>query len=188
MSFVLLGILNSQVSGAPAGAGAYDLLETTTLTSSASSVTFDNLDTVAADYKHLQIRVVTKMAGTGGALSNLLQFNSDTASNYRSHFLEGNGSTVASFESGSTNKIFIGVGSNLSEANVFGASVIDILDFSDTSKNTTVRSLGGSATRAISLISGLYNITAAITSISIIPETPDYQIGSRFSLYGIRAA
>ena len=37
--------------------GAYDLLETTTLTSSASSVTFSGLGSYT-DYKHLQIRMV----------------------------------------------------------------------------------------------------------------------------------
>jgi hypothetical protein len=37
MSFMLLGILNAQAAGG-GGAGAFDLLETTTLATSASSV------------------------------------------------------------------------------------------------------------------------------------------------------
>ena len=163
MSFMLLGILNSQVSGG--GAGAFDLLETTTLTSSAASVTFSGLDAYS-DYKHLQLRMVTRLNYASTGLANLdLTFNSDTAANYKNHFLRGTGSVVESAAQ-SYSAIRFGQAATYSSstANSFGASVIDILDFSSSNKNTTARNLSGalvSGQTSIRLESGLWINTNA---------------------------
>ena len=193
MSLVLLGILNSQAEGA-GGAGAYDLLETQVLGSSAASVTFTGLDTLAAGYQHLQIRgTVRKDAGTGEFGDSIqLVFNSDTGLNYAYHDLNGNGSAVASFAVASDDSIVIRdiTPRSGSTANIFGAFVTDILDFSSSTKNTTTRTLGGSTLPSgetdINLASGLYNNTSAITSIAISPTSPGFITGSRFSLYGVK--
>jgi len=185
MSFVLLGILNSQAAGAGA-AGAYDLLETTTLASSASSVSFTGLGSYS-DYKHLQIRAVTQSdRGSSGVSDTLATFNSDTGANYAMHWLQGNGSSVSSTNSTSRNNIYLNQ-APLTSANGFNAFVADILDFSSSSKNTTVRSFAGgkNSTERIFLISGLYNSTSAITSMTITDES-NFVTGSRFSLYGVR--
>jgi hypothetical protein len=180
-----LGILAA--AGGAVAVDSYDLLATEILTASQSSITFGSLGTYAADYQHLQIRMVARVAGTGGARSSLLQFNADSGNNYNGHFLIGNGSSVSSFSSGLTNKIFLGISGNLSETNQFGASVVDILDPFVTLKNTTVRTLGGKSSNEIGLISGFYINTAAITEIKLLPEASPFQIGSRFSLYGLKA-
>lgn len=178
-----LGIL----AASGVSAGSFDLLESQVLTGTASSVTFSSLSTYASTYQHLQLRIVTRMGGTGGAKSNLLRFNGISTSSYKSQFLLGNGSAVSSF-SGSGTNIFLGIGGNLATSNRFGAAVIDILDPFETTKIKVTRSLGGEAASELTLISGLWNSTAAVSSITLIPETADYQIGSRFSLYGIKAA
>lgn len=68
-------------------------------------------------------------------------------------------------------------------------SIVDILDFSSTTKNKTVRTLTGSAysaTQQIKLMSGSWSNTAAITSITLFEIPGAYQAGSRFSLYGLK--
>jgi hypothetical protein len=190
MSFILLGILNAQAAGAGA-AGAYDLLETQILTSSATSVEFTGLGDYS-DYKHLQLRMTARstLADVGGVTMQI-RLNSDSGNNYARHRLQGDGSSVSSGAEASRNSMELGVYTFNNEATgIFGASVIDILDFSNSSKNSTLRSLDGwtaSGTNRIALRSGLWNNTAAVTSVLVIPGFDrSFLTGSRFSLYGIK--
>ena len=181
MSLVLLGILNSQAAGAGV-AGAYDLLETEVLATSAS-VTFTGLGAYS-DYKHLQLRIVGGVTTTGGFLDNFnIRLNSDSGVNYYTHQLQGDGSSVAS--SGfSSDKIQFQ--DTLPRDSLFGALVIDILDFSSTSKNTTLRCLAGGTNTSennIGLYSGLWVNTNAVTQLDLYDT---YKAGSRFSLYGVK--
>ena len=189
MSFMLLGILNSQAAGG--GGAAFDLLETTTLTTSASSVTFSGLGAYS-DYKHLQIRyMIQYINGTTGTTAMNLQLNNDTGSNYAKHQLTGNGSTVTSGATTSSSNIQLNdAGTRPSETNNFSSGIIDFLDFSSSSKNTTIRALYGATTPSESyvyLTSGLWNSTSAVTSIKHFSVSGfSYAIGSRFSLYGVK--
>ena len=186
MSLVLLGILNSQASAAGGGA-AYDLLETQVLTSSASSVTFTGLGSYS-DYKHLQIRAVARDTRATTQSSGRITINSDTGANYAFHNLKGDGSSVTSSGLGSFNYLpTVTIPAANFTANAFGAFVLDLLDFSSTSKNKTLRALGGRAgsSNQIQLDSGLWVSTSAVTALTIAAFT-GYAIGSRFSLYGVK--
>jgi len=189
MSFVLLGILNSQAAGA-GGAGAYDLLETTTLASSASSVSFTGLGSYT-DYKHLQIRWVGRGDASVTFQDATMRVNSDSGSNYAQHYLRGTGSTVESDASTARTNFTVGnVPFGSSASNAFGVAVIDILDFSSTDKNTTFRILSGDTiANQIALRSGLYVSTSSITSTELFASTVsgrNWDTGTRFSLYGIK--
>jgi len=190
MSLILLGILNSQAAAA-GGAGAYDLLETQVLTSSASSVTFTGLGSYS-DYKHLQLRCVLQdIQGSTNLNNGYIKLNNDTSSIYARHQLQGNGSSVSSNASSSqTSALFYDFFEDGGYPDRFGAAIFDILDFSSTSKNTTIRGLGGAASRQymIGLWSALYASTSAITQLEIWSATNDVAAGSRFSLYGIKGA
>jgi hypothetical protein len=182
VSFTLLGILNAQAAAA-GGAAAYDLLETEVLASKQSSVTFTGLGSYT-DYKHLQIRAVTRGDGASNRMS--LTVNSDTGV-YQNHQLFGDGSTVTS-TSQNANRLGV-VQESTATTNSFAASVIDVLDFSDTTKNTTFRSLAGQTggPDRIRLQSMLYEDTSAITSLEFSLAVGDFISGSRFSLYGLKA-
>lgn len=175
-------------------AGDYELISTTVLGSATSSVTFSGLGTSAAAYKHLQLRITAQSTfSSGSARAGInVTFNSDTANNYSWHGLFGDGSTVGSQASTTTSSLVIADIPFLASSNsVFGAIVADILDFSSTSKNKTVRSLGGhsgsGATNHIDLSSGAWYSTSAVTSITLKPITYNFITGSRFSLYGLKA-
>jgi hypothetical protein len=187
----ILGIYASQISGhlfAPSG--AYDSIATTTLSTNASSVTFSS---IPSTYTHLQVRAIVRST-TGGTAQDEVQLtmNSDTGSNYAYHFIYGNGSSAVSGNGSSQTYIRSAFAPRASAtANSFGGLVIDILDYTNTSKNTTIRSLAGgdlnNTEGLIALCSGFWNNTNAVTSLTFKPESgnsfPQY---TQFALYGIK--
>jgi len=192
MSLILLGILNSQAAAA-GGAGAYDLLETQVLTSDTASVTFTGLGSYS-DYKHLQIRIVGRSSINNTNNPVDIYFNSDnTGGDYASHFMTTYQGNVNSEARTSQNVIqeAVYLPANNAPTSNFGAAVVDILDFSSSNKNTTIRSLNAyegvdANNRGILLGSGFYNSTAAITSITFegYNASGNFKQNSRFSLYG----
>jgi hypothetical protein len=78
-----------------------------------------------------------------------------------------------------------------STASAFGAIVTDIFDPFETSKNKTVKAFAGmnAAWSSIELRSGAWLSTTAVSSIVLKPLVGSNLVtGSRFSLYGIKAA
>jgi hypothetical protein len=166
-------------------------LATVTLSSSASSVTFSG---IPAGYKHLQIRVLGRTDGTGNRTATFLQFNGDTASNYRWHGLAGSGASISGEEAGSAVAAIRIGSSNLpmgdAGSNIFGVSVADILDYANVNKNKVTRALAGAdqnaTTGRISFVSGLWFNTAAVTSIKVYPEGANWAQYSSIALYGVK--
>jgi hypothetical protein len=178
-------------SAGPSPTGSYDLLATEILTSATSSVTFSSLGDYATDYQHLQIRAVVNSDRSGQALDSLgMTFNGDTGSNYAFHQIDGTGSSVRSDAGTSTTNIYAAnLPGGTQTSTIFAGAVIDILDPFETTKNTTVRALGGLAgsTSRVQLCSGLYNSTNAVTQFTFNSRNgANLLTGSRFSLYGIR--
>jgi hypothetical protein len=192
-------------AGAGGAAGSFDLLETQVLTGTQASVTFSSLSAYASTYQHLQIRAVAKNAAAVGynVLEMVLRFNGSSA-NYRSHCLRGMSGSVSSFAPTLSTQMLVGqtVSNDSGISATFGGSVIDILDPFETTKNKTVRSLSGAGdsrstlgpSDQISLWSGAWFDTSAVSSITLYGAYGDggtlsnFTSGSRFSLYGIKAA
>jgi len=150
----------------------------------ASSVTFSNLNTWAGTYKHLQVRMVNLHSADQNAV---MQFNGDFEANYWWHQVQGNGSGASSF---GTSNSWMQVGYGPNSASAPTASVIDILDAFSTNKRKVARTLTGSSssTNNIKLMSGMWNNTNALTSITFREIAGTFQQGSRLSIYGIKGA
>jgi hypothetical protein len=153
-----------------------------------STISFSS---IPSTYKHLQIRGILRTNDTGTWNNQGMQFNGDTGSNYAFHTLYGNGSTASATAttSASSYNDFMRAASNSLTAGIFGASVVDILDYTNTSKYKTVRVLAGGDSNGagmIGLTSGLWMNTNAITSITIIPSGGTAIQYSSFALYGIK--
>lgn len=167
----------------------YDLLQTTLITSNTRSVTFSGLDSYG-DYKDLQIRMAVRSADTN-ALNLTLRVNGDTGSNYARHYMRGTGGAVQNGNSSSQTAINFGF-TNVARAdfpaNVFAGNILDVLDFSNTSKTTTFRVFGGfQSSGQIGIASGLWTSTSAVMSIELYHGAfENWAAGSRFSLYGIK--
>ena len=137
----------------------------------------------------MQIRLAARTTGATASNAVYSRFNADSGSNYNAHFLLGNGSSVSSGTTGTTTYGLSGiVSASGAGANEFGAGVLDLLDFSSTSKNATLRTLAGTTSNnRIDLHSALWIDTSAITSWELLPELGNFVAGTRFSLYGIKA-
>ena len=76
-----------------------------------------------------------------------------------------------------------------STANCFGVAVIDILDYANTNKYKTYRSLtGGDANGSgqVLLRSSNWRSTSAVTSMTLYPGVGNFTQYSSFALYGIK--
>ena len=169
---------------------SYESIATVTVGSGGSAnVEFTG---ISADYTHLQIRGILRES-TGGYDQLYLQINSDTGNNYAKHALYGDGSTVTATGNATQNHISVAALPGSSQtASVFGGSVIDILDYKNTNKYKTVRSLAGVDANGSGYAwfsSGLWQNTNAITSIKIYSSSAaNLAQYSQFALYGIKGA
>jgi hypothetical protein len=165
----------------------YELIESVFLASPAASVTFNNLNQYATEYKHLQIRMVARCAFSDAERTIYLQLNGDSSNIYSNHGLYGTGSAVASYAATSSLFFIASFSAANAASGSYGAAVIDILDSFSNTKHKTMKALGGSATTPqISLRSSSWPNTNSVTSITLYDNSSNMVTGSRFSLYGIR--
>jgi hypothetical protein len=182
------GVLSAAAGGAPGPVvpSDYELISTNILAGAASSVTFSSLGDYSSTYKHLQVRATLRVNDSSGVGNLFMRLNGDTGNNYAWHFLRGNGSSVTSGATTSTNYMQVGLVPYANQTG-FYASVIDLLD-PYAAKNKTLRALSGGATgtNLIDLDSGLWLNTASLTSLELSPSSLSFGVGCRFSLYGIK--
>jgi len=165
----------------------YQIATTTVGSGGATDVTFSS---IPQDYTHLQIRVISRANAAIGDDLLRFQFNADTGSNYSYHTLSGNGSSAASSAATSTSFLITqqSPGNNRT-SNTYGAYIVDILDYKDTNKFKTIRSIGGydaNGTGELGLSSGNWRSTNAVTSIKLYIGIYNLSQYSSIQLYGIK--
>jgi hypothetical protein len=177
--------------------GAFDSIETQTLSSAQTTVTFA---VVPGTYKHLQIRGFWRgNRATFPVSGTNMRFNADSGTNYSNHEIigQGNGNTTAGVQTGgSGSQAQINVGQPGTSVTNFTTTIIDILDYTSVSKNKTVRvftglDLNGTIATyggSVGLYSGAwYNSSTPITSISFtVADGSQWQPNSSFALYGVK--
>ncbi len=182
----LIGIIAS--SGAGAVAGDYESIATTTLgAGSTNSVTFSS---IPQTYTHLQVRII--LQGTTAFNVPFLgaTINGDNGSNYATHRLIGDGSSASAAANTSQTQMILPRFPDTatpSYTNMFGAIIVDYLDYASGNKNPTVRAFGGydaNGSGQIGINSGVRLNTAAITSITF--QTAGMAQYTQFALYGIK--
>ena len=157
----------------------YDLLDSTTLASSASSVTFSS---ISQDYRDLVLVFEIKGATTN-AYSGI-RFNGDSGSNYGYVNMRGNGSSALS-SSGTLNNGTAGAVFSEASTTESATAVVQIMDYSATDKHKTFltrdKSVGITSASAVRWAN-----TSAITSVQVLDTGgANYAVGSTFYLYGI---
>jgi hypothetical protein len=179
----LVGIIASS-GGEPVSLNDYESIATVTVGSGgASSVTFSS---IPSTYQHLQIRFMSKLSGGDDVV---MRFNGDTANNYWNHILYGNGSSAISSVPFGGAYSAVALYYTSSSSSIAGG-VVDVLDYTSTNKNKTVRFLGGyddNGSGNIDFASGSWSATpAAVTSINIRAVANAFSQYSSFALYGIK--
>ena len=174
-----LGIIASSISGNLWAPGKdFDSIATTTVgAGGTSAITFSS---IPATYRHLQIRLFSKNSSDNGTIS--MRYNSDSGSNYSIHDLYGSGASAAA--AGAANQTY--TFASLTGSTQAAVSIIDILDYADTNKFKTNRSLIGvdyNGSGYLWFSSGAWRSTTAINSITLAAAFTQY---TSAALYGIK--
>lgn len=177
--------------------GAFDAISTVVVPSgNLSSVTFAGIPQTG--YSHLQLRLFTQTNRTIYGRSGFnITFNSDTGNNYSYHYILAfeEGSSATASNSVSQPQIRLdGAGTSVSDS--WGILVIDIFDYSNATKNKTIKALTGLSLNALTsgaggeagIQSGAWYNTSPINSIGIAPGSGESSIlqYSHLALYGVK--
>ena len=171
---------------------SYESIATTTVgAGGTSTVTFSS---IPSTYKHLQLRYTAQSTRPTVSADNVLMQLNGSSSGYSRHFIWGDGATASAGATTSTTHLWLGTMPSTATANIFGVGIVDILDYADTSKNKTTRSLFGedlngtpaSSNGLVGMWSGLYPSTTAISSISLTCQSASFAQYTHFALYGIK--
>jgi hypothetical protein len=173
----------------PATPSSFESIATFNGTGSSGIITFSS---IPQTYKSLQIRGISRLTSGTIAYPISLTINGAT-SGYSWHYIQGNGTSASSGSStGATNiQINKSAAGNTVAANVMGVSIVDIVDYASTSKNKTLRYFSGvdantgATSFGITLGSGLYPSTTAITSITLNAGF-NFATTSTIALYGVK--
>ena len=164
----------------------YELIATTFGTGSSAVIEFSS---IPQNYKHLQVRFLAK--NTIGAQNLFIRMNGVTSSVYARHNFFGNGTTVTAASSGSVpaGNFFLtdSIAPNSAAPDTFAVGIVDIIDYSNASKNTVIKSLHGQTgtINAIHFLGGLYNETTPVSTLTFTANANFFNALTRFSLYGI---
>jgi hypothetical protein len=190
----VLGIIaSSNQQGRTTLTGSYDSLGSVTVSSSTTSIVFTGIPT---NYQHLQIRGLFRSDKSADTNADLyLYLNGDTSTaNYTRHYLRGNGTAASAF--GVASSVFPVAGeapAASSPASVFGATIIDILDYANVNKYTNVRTLHGDEQSTGTTQSNIYQTSSLWTNLSPVTSltfnlqaTTNFVTNSTFALYGVK--
>jgi len=163
----------------------YTPITSTTLTTTASSLTFSGIPGIYTDL----IIVVSASVDSDGDLR--YRINGDSSSNYSGTIAWGTGSSagstrVSNVTSGITNS-YGGFTTTLGGS----VQILQFLNYANTTTYKTILSRTNTATGGVDVTAGLWRSTSAITSITMAKNSAmggTFQIGSTYTLYGIKAA
>ena len=169
-----------------------EAIETIYMEADATSVEFTS---IPSSYEHLQLRWSTR-ADRAGTVDNIyIRFGTgggavDTGANYSTHAMYGQlaaeGTHLRSGSSGID--AWASTGGIVSGAE-YGIGIVDILDYANTNKNTTVQGVNGTlGSPEVRFNSGLWDATGAVDRIKLAPYAGAFTRGSEFTLYGLNSS
>ena len=171
---------------------AFESIATTTLSTATATVTFSS---IPATYTHLQIRCIARTNGSGTSQNLNMTINNDSGANYTFHQLNADGTSAGAYGEalGRTNCVqVVHITGSSSGASIFGAGIIDILDYTNTNKYRTVKTLRGqdqnASDQSVGIQSYLYTSTTAISRLDFFAGGGDLVQYTQIALYGIKGS
>jgi hypothetical protein len=159
-----------------AAGSTYTPIATATGTGSSGTITFSS---ISGSYTDL----ILIISGTASGNSDLrLTFNGATTG-FSDTNLYGTGTTAGS-QRRSNNSRIQDILFYTTESN----AIIQIMNYANTTTYKTVLSRSNVASADVSATVGLWQSTSAITSLTLVAGTSNFNTGSTFTLYGIAAA
>lgn len=165
----------------------YTPLANSTLSSSSPTVTFSGISGAYTDL----ILIVNAQSTQATTYDNLIiQFNSDTGTNYSRQRLNGFSGGATADRSSNATSLGIGAITGTSfSSSIFSPNIIQIQNYSNTTTFKTVLWRNNSQDAYVQAGVGTWRNTNAITSISIKTASgSNLAAGCTFSLYGVASA
>ena len=167
-----------------------EAIATTYLEADAASVTFSSIPTT---YEHLQVRGSHRAAGSSGGQAFYIELNATAGTGYSSHTMVGaNTNALGQSTTGEAYiKIYDGIHGVFAETAEYATIILDVLDYRNANKNTTVQlfmqdALTYGTDSRMTFGSGSWDSTDAITQIKFTPSNGNIVRGSEYTLYGIQ--
>lgn len=166
----------------------YEPIATTTLGSAASTITFSSISSAYTD-----LRLIFNINVDTASRICSLRFNSDTATNYSSTYLSGNGTAAGTGRNTSVNLIYLAGNSTVtpSTAGQWASYQVDVFSYAGSTNKTALSQIAGDQNGSGSVFRGvhLYRSTSAITSLTILLDgSGNFTTGTTATLYGILKA
>lgn len=179
-------LANNSASGI--SAGAFESIASITASGTPNSVTFSN---IPQTYKHLQVRLFVRQSSATTDVSIPMRINGATTS-YNNHYFMADGSSTFAGNGNATDRIYY-VFETTGNGSTWGSCIVDLYDYTSTTKNKVVRSFGGfdlNGSGRLHMTSGAIFTTSAVTSISFAINnfgvSNTIANNSTFCLYGIK--
>jgi hypothetical protein len=170
---------------APAGGGGYTLINTGGTTFSGTSIT---ISTIPATYKFLYLVVVDAYVGTADKLE--MRLNGDTATNYRYTAIQNSNTTLTGYQGDPQDnlKVTDHIGTSTDDnKKTFG--VATITNYTATTGAAVFSDFwaynAGSSLTIATTMTGVYNNSAAITSLTLRTGNGNSFSGGTAYLYGV---
>lgn len=165
-----------------AAGSTYTPIATTTTSGSATSYTFSSISGAYTDL------VLIVNGGASIAVDLSLRFNSDTGSNYSLTRLILNNTTPQSARTTSATSMRLTDAGSLTTTLGATNQILNIMNYANTTPYKTVVFRGNRAAGGLDATIGLWQSTAAITSIELFLSSGNFIDGTTLTLYGIAAA
>jgi len=165
----------------------YPIASITVSGSSTGTVTFSN---IPQDFTHLEIRMFGRLnyATLGDSKAVNIRFNGDsTSANYTTRYFWGSTNSIVSGTAINSGNIYSAMlpSTNFQITN-WGSGIMKIFEYTNTNKTKTGITMFGHYGQNYGMVGwnqGMWNSTAAITSITLVGAGENYVSGTRFDLY-----
>ena len=161
----------------------YEPIATTTLGSSTANVTFSS---IAASWTDIRVVIVPVVTGTT-ARNIKMTLNNDTAANYSLTRVGGNGTTASTSVVSANTEWTFNWANGVSDVPTL--YTVDIFSYAGSTYKTSLAmgNMDKNGAGTVQAFVQLWRSTAAITSIKLFSDI-NFESGSTFTLYGIKAA
>lgn len=185
----------------PSAKQAFEPASLFTISTSTGSASSFTLSSIPQTYRHLQLRMRLKNARTDAPYSGVyVRLNADSGANYSYSGIDWDsraGAPFGSASSGATslfNGQTLGTGAYVTSTSVYSYHIIDIFEYSNTNYYTTACYYGGYVDNGSGYSiksnghchTSAWHNTAAVTSIAITTDNPNFDSGTHIALYGIK--
>jgi hypothetical protein len=162
---------------------SFVLIETKTLGSSASNVEFTSIPQDATD-----LMLTASIQLSVDSVEFRVRLNGDTGSNYTTRRLYGGGGAAGTDGTSTTYFPFYGANASSFTSDTFSNGALYFANYT-TSKTKTISAdtvtENNNAESYTMITNGIWNSTAAITSILLLPPSGNFLTNTTFSLYKI---